>query len=1026
MRTLRRGKTPYYIVSALGLFDVSVPDVFLSDQALWPAVMQELPDGAVFDTGLPKPQGEWLVAGFAKAPSGTSVRAMLIEVMLGEIGKRVAVFGDRYWTPAASGFVFTEPQPFAEMKIDLARMFGGTNHPQNTVGVGYHATQLLDARQLAPLPNFEDPRRLIRTIDETPLTVGLGPIDLLGRDRMKYAGTFDKAWQETFAPHPPLDMDPRYYCMAPEDQRIAGFFRGDEALRVNGMTADATSYGGRLPGLRARAFVMRTSEPAGFLELDMKLDTVLLLGSHRKGVVVFRGMVPVADVDAKDLAGAMIAYERLRDPPRSIEHYAEVYRLRSDKTQAAKYAFAEWQLTPDISDEEKSRRRKAREAHTRAVEQRFADGSHLLMRRQMALAGMPESLVPAKPDPVPLPVLLPTPEEIESGDIDLAEILDGIDKHAAETRAKLAAIRESVGAAQGADGSFDIGKLLGDLEANAGLETSALQKSLGEANPQLPAAAGLLPAIEDSNAETKSRATQAQTVLDSLLGDGKLPSVANQDAGGSYDDACARFLETPDAGIIGRMRAGLTEARKTVDSLAGQETPPMEPAGTSVDEILTSLNAQIVPNSDVAARAADTDQKLSQAFPGLASGRGSSVETLLNDLTGAASGTVSGASVKTMADVAPVLDTVDRQVEEAAVRLKEGLAKARRLSIEPLFPDPPLDAATAIRFGAFIYEQWRRGIDLRGRDLAGADLSGMDFSGADFTGAFLERANLSRAIFRGAICENTAFAGAKLDAACFDDAILKGANLARVSAKAASFQRVNLENINAVEANFAGADFEAARFAETQMIKVDFTGARWAGVMARRLTIMQCRFERLDASGAAFERCQLLDCDAPAASFRGAAMQRCAVVMFRAPGSDFSHSTLDGTGFASGAELPGVCFDGASLRGVTLMGANLQRASFVRARLDGAVVSESQLTDANFTAASLRRAQFATTDFSRSYFFAANFFEAQLRRANFSGAALRSANLYSANLADADLTGADITAANWAKSQLALETSHAQ
>lgn len=364
VRTVRRGKTPYYIVSALGLFDVSTPEVFLSDQALWPAVMKELPDGVAFDTGLPKPQGELLVAGHAKAPSGTSVRAMLIEAVVGQLAKRVAVFGDRYWTPAASGFVFTEPQPFTEMKIDLARMYGGPDHPQNTLGVGYRATQLLDACQLAPLPNFEDPRRLIHTINEVPPPVGFGPIDLTSRDRAKYAGTFDKAWQETLAPHPPLDMDPRYYCMAPEDQRIRGFFRGDEPLRVNGMTEDAPGYSGYLPGLRARAFVKRTSNPAGFFELDMKLDTVLLLGSHRKGVAVFRGMVPIADVEAKDVAGAMLAYERLRDAPRSIEHYAEVYRLRTEREQAAKYVFAESQLTPERSEEEKLRRR---EAHMRSV-----------------------------------------------------------------------------------------------------------------------------------------------------------------------------------------------------------------------------------------------------------------------------------------------------------------------------------------------------------------------------------------------------------------------------------------------------------------------------------------------------------------------------------------------------------------------------------------------------------------------------------------------------------------------------------
>ena len=135
----RRGRrnNTHYIVSALGLFDVASPEMFLAEQALWPAVMKELPEGAVFDQGLPKPQGELLVAGHAKTPSGSPTRAMMLEIVLGTIGKRVAVFGDRYWRPGAGGFVFTEPQQFSEMQIDLRRMYGGADHPQNTLGTGY-------------------------------------------------------------------------------------------------------------------------------------------------------------------------------------------------------------------------------------------------------------------------------------------------------------------------------------------------------------------------------------------------------------------------------------------------------------------------------------------------------------------------------------------------------------------------------------------------------------------------------------------------------------------------------------------------------------------------------------------------------------------------------------------------------------------------------------------------------------------------------------------------------------------------
>jgi uncharacterized protein YjbI with pentapeptide repeats len=1022
LRTQRRGKSALYNVSAFGLFDVATPEVFLSEQALWPAVMKELPEGSVFDQGMPKPQGELLVAGHAKAPNGIPVRGMMLEVALGALRKHVAVFGDRYWTPGASGFIFTEPQPFTEMQIDLRRMFGGTDHPQNTLGTGYQSTRLLDAQQVAALPNFEDPRRLIRTIDETPPPVGLGPIDPLGRDRIKYAGTYDKAWQETIAPHLPLDADPRIHCMAPEDQRISGFFAGDEPLLVKGMTPEEGGYGGRLPGLRARAFVMRTSAPAGFFELDMKLDTVLLLGSHGKGVVVFRGSIPIVDFDAKDVSQVMIAYERIRDVPRPLEHYAEVLRLRTDKKQAMKYVFAESQLTPDVSEAEKQRCRHARENYTRGLEQRFADGMHMMTRRQIKLAGLPESLVPANPEPTPLPVLLPTPEEIEAGDIDLAEIIDGMEKVALEARQKLETIRDKAESARGTDGSFDLGKLLADFDGFDGIETTTIRNNLDAAKTQLPSLDELLASLGDAPAETKDRTTQAMDVGGGFLQDGvlrPLPEAAGDDA---FKEACGRFLDAPDAGIAGAIRGSLTEARKTIDALSPQDIPVSDKAPEPFSTLVASLTEQTKEQPAAVSQLAQIDQQLREKLPALAARPGTSLENLLHDLTNL----TPGASANSPVDAPAILAEVDGHIENAARELKEGLAQLRRLAVEPISFNAPLTPAAALRFGMFVYDQWRQGVDLRGRDLAGADLSGMDFSGADITGAFLERTNLSRAIFRGAICQQAVFAGAKLDAACFDDAILKEANFSRASAKAASFQRANLENINAIEAHFGGANFEASHFAKTQMIKTDFAGARLVGAIVRNLIFAQCPLSGVEAAGATFERCQIVDCDAQNFSFRNGTMLRCAVVKFRAPQADFCGSTLDGTSFASAAELPGARFDGASLRGVTLQAANLAGARFVRACLDGAFVSESQIADSDFTCASLKRAQFAMADLSHCNFFAANFFQAQMRRANLSGARLRAANLYSANFADSNLTGADLTATNSKKSQLELETSHAQ
>lgn len=1015
-RTQPRGKRALFIVSVYGLFDVHTPGMLLSDQALWPTILKELPEGSTFDPGMPKPQGEVLVAGRAMAPGGVATPGLVIGVAVGRVAKRVAVFGDRHWEATHAGYVASAPRPFTEMQIDLRRMFGGPGHPLNTVGTGYHALSTAQSGQLSLLPNFEDPRRLITAIEDAPKPPGLAPIDQMSSDRRKYAGTFNRAWQELVAPGLPFDADPRVHCVAPEDQRISGFFVGDEAVRVSGMTPDAAGYQGALPAVRARAFVQRLSPAPEFVELEMKLDTVLLLGSLAKGVVVFRGAWPVSDADAKDAAAVMIAYERMADEPRPIEHYAEVYRLRTDKKEAIKYVFAESQLTPRVDEAELERRRKAREAYTRAHEERFAEGAHLLMRRQFAEAGLPASLVPAKPAPVPLPVLLPTPEELESGDVDLAEFLDDIEKHTTEARRKLDALQAAADAVVQPGGGLKLDQFVADVDAILGTSIAPdVQKGLGQTQDGLPSIDQLLARLGDSPQLDADRLAGALDQAKKVLaGEVLSPPVADDEE--AFAEARAIFLRMPEAGIMGQMRRGIDEL---VGRLPSTDEFARESAPAPASSLIAALNKESEgADPAIAAKMAALDEPLRVNLPALAEKSAPALATLLSELSALAPSDKSP-------DVATALDDARAKIDDAETMMQEGFAQVRRIAVAPTFPQKPLAAAAARRFGTFAFEQWRHGLDLRGRDLAGADLSGLDLSGADLTGAFLERADLSGANLERSICKDATFTGAVLDRARFDGADLNGANLSRASARATSFRQVDLEQMKAMEACFQEADFEAARFAKTTFIKTDFTGARLVGATLKNVTFVQCPFDDVVADSATFERCQMLDFTARNLSVRGGQFIRSIMLKMVAPHANFAGAVLDGSSFAAGAKLESARFDGASLVGATMHGADLTGASFVRARLDTTVLSEAKITDASFACASMKRAFLGSADLSGSNLFAANLFEAQLRRANLTGANLRSANLYSADLSDTELAGADLTLANCAKTRLALETSHA-
>ncbi len=65
---------------------------------------------------------------------------------------------------------------------------------------------------------------------------GFGPVAYHWQPRVRYAGTYDKEWEEHRDPLPPDDFDRRYFRCAPADQQTATFLTGYEEVRLGGFT----------------------------------------------------------------------------------------------------------------------------------------------------------------------------------------------------------------------------------------------------------------------------------------------------------------------------------------------------------------------------------------------------------------------------------------------------------------------------------------------------------------------------------------------------------------------------------------------------------------------------------------------------------------------------------------------------------------------------------------------------------------------------------------------------------------------
>ncbi|MFG1418654.1 DUF2169 domain-containing protein [Xanthobacter sp. V0B-10] len=1026
----RRRDGGRFIVTVLAAFDLEDSARIDGEQGLWTMAAAALPPGTPLDMGMPKPRAEVLIAGRVQAPDAG---ALLLEAQIGGLHKRLAVFGDRWWaTQPGGGYAPTAPRAITDLLLSRARAFGGAGHPANKEGLGSGALDRVGRGEAVALPNIEDPDALIHSILDQPAPAAFGPVDLLDPARQALAGTYDAAWTRDLAPGLPDDIHPDFFMTAPRDQWLAAHLRGDEPYRLHNFSAGAPFIEGRLPGIAPRAFVGRG--PAAWNEIALALDTVWLVAGARRGVLVWHGVMPVADIEGRDVTDVMIAYERMGAPPRSLAHYAQVRQVRCDPATAARFAFSEWQLAPARDPDETARRKAARMARAREQAALRAQAMAFLAGRAMDAAGVPQALRPA-PMAAPEPMPLPTPEEIAEGDFDLGEVLDLLDAQTARAQAELEALQargrpvldamrslEAPGA-----GPAEVDALLDAMAPLTGEDVAAgLDEGLAGAGQAAPGA------IEDIDIRGS---------LDAALGaaahaaDWRSRFVEGLKGGGDDEsllaEALARFLQRPEARPLAQARDRLREA-------AEQGLPPLPalpevaapaPRSPSVRSLLDELAADPqAPRERLDAardRLCDAGGQIAAALPGLGiRDSADAVDALLAEIAASAPAGPAPDLQEAMARRNAGITEARSQVEEAEARLSAGVATMRRMAAKAAYPERPLPPRVARRFGDSVLEHVRAGLSLAGRDLAGVDLAGADLSGLDLSGAFLERANLANTRLRGANLARAALTQARLDHADLSDADLAGANLSGASGRNLRLDGARLSGAMMLETCLAGASARRAVLSGMRLISVDLTGADLEGARIEDGVLIRVTAAGARLAGATLRQCQVLESDFSGACLDGAFLDRCALLSLTAPGVSAVRADVRGSAFIGEARLAGLDLSEGLCNEASFHGADLTGASFRRAVCERAMFNAARLSGADFRLATLRSAMLDGADLTEADCAGAQMMEAQLHRATLARASFRRANLFGADLSDAVLDGADLTGANLANSPLALETIH--
>ena len=1008
------GGAGLFVVTTFTLFDLLDPTDILAETALWPLAGQELPKGAILDEGMPKPHGEVLVAGKAMAPKGRAVPEMAVGFEVGEVHRVFNIFGNREWVGDPSEPTISAPQPFTEMPLIAEHAFGGEGYAQNPVGIGFHDESLLATGFTAPLPNVEIWGKEVLEPTDHPRPALIGPVGPGAPERIALAGTYDQAWIDHRMPEFPDDFDPRYHHAAPHDQRVQGFFAGDEPIYLIGMSADHPEVISRLPGVRARAFVKRASDPEGLREVRMHADTVWLFGSQLKGVVINRGAIAIADRDGLDVGEVMVGYEWASEPERSWDHYAEVFRLRSDREEGYKYMLADSQLAPTIPEDVQRAREQKRLEQAEARAQKSHENMEWNQRKQLENAGLPPEVSPDIPKPDTKPFLLPLPEEIAQGDIDIARLMSDAAELQREAEVKAALVNRAVE------------QVTAQFDAPAqDLPVTMSDEELAIAQAELGPGPGFLPPVDDmlspeqlndvlSQIENHEDVTAAfrenmepeeHDDLSRILGAFDEPPSKDDET--AFEQACARALCLPEGSPLSEIRQKLNDVNTDDLSLdVFGDAEDLDASPTPSDDTMDSFLKEVAagdPDADVSGLDS-LDAKIAKSFPALDAEDGeSAVQALLKSLQ----------AVDLPDPVSPAeqVEQARGQLDEVEGDYKQAIDEARLASPIPIYPLEALGKNVATRLGAFIQERLKDGHSFAGADLAGADLAGADFRNCDLTGTCFETCNLVGAHFEGANCSKAVFTGANLTGADFRKANLTEANLSNTQSRHAVLAGCRLSDSRIAQADFIDVDLTGANLERVTVLESDFGRCRLDNAIMSDCTFAEVKCNGLSADGAELEKVVFAVGSFDNSSWQRAQLTRVTFAKVSFSGSNFTAASLKNTSFAGNVDLTASSFAEAKAVNCGFPSANISGANFHMAQFETCNFLQADLSNANLRLASMQKSIFNYAILRQTDAFGAMFRGSGFRAADLHSSSFRGANLYQADLSEACLVGIDFTGA---------------
>jgi uncharacterized protein YjbI with pentapeptide repeats len=319
--------------AVLHYFDLKDPDSSLSEQEMWQETAPLLGQSAL-DWGFPKSRGEVLVAGRWFAPQGAPAGGGQVKLEVGNIKRRLLVFGPRYWQMGPAGPRPSQPEEVSTVALAWQNSFGGPEFAENPEGLGFvpQTTPWQEKRRY--LPQLEDDNEAVTSPGQRPAPANFAPLPPGAASRQALAGSYDEAWKKYYWPGFPPDIKNDFFQMAQPGQRLPqGYFKGGEKVLLEGMHPVYARVESRLP--RKRALLFFTRRPANssganydFAEVEARAETIWLFPEIERGIMLYRAVIACADDEMSDIGRLFPVLENADAPLADIQHWHEEFKRR--------------------------------------------------------------------------------------------------------------------------------------------------------------------------------------------------------------------------------------------------------------------------------------------------------------------------------------------------------------------------------------------------------------------------------------------------------------------------------------------------------------------------------------------------------------------------------------------------------------------------------------------------------------------------------------------------------------------------